>query len=60
MVALQKNYNDWLHDYSTASNGRLFGLAAIPVQDPDAAVEEIDRVIGMGFKGGCIPVHVAG
>ena len=55
LVALQKNYNDWLHDYSTASNGRLFGLAAIPVQDPEAAVAEIDRVIRMGFKGGCIP-----
>ena len=55
LVALQKNYNDWLNDYSTASDGRLFGLAAIPVQDPEAATEEIDRVIAMGFKGGCIP-----
>ena len=54
-VALQKNYNDWLHDYTTASNGRLFGLPAIPVQDPEAATDEIDRVIKMGFKGGCIP-----
>ena len=55
LVALQKNYNDWLHDYATASKGRLFGLAAIPVQDPQAAAEEIDRVIKLGFKGGCIP-----
>ncbi|MDA0788566.1 MAG: amidohydrolase family protein [Proteobacteria bacterium] len=55
LVACQKNYNDWLHDYASASNGRLFGLAAIPVQDPDAAVAELDRVIAMGFKGGCIP-----
>ena len=55
LVALQKNYNDWLHDYTTASGGRLFGLPAIPVQDPEAATEEIDRLIKMGFKGGCIP-----
>ena len=55
LVALQKNYNDWLHDYTTASNGRLFGLAAIPVQDPVAAAEELDRVIKLGFRGGCIP-----
>ncbi len=55
LVACQKNYNDWLHDYANASNGRLFGLAAIPVQDPEAAVEELDRVIKKGFKGGCIP-----
>lgn len=55
LVALQKNYNDWLHDYETASNGRLFGLPAIPVQDVDAAIAELQRVIKLGFKGGCIP-----
>lgn len=55
LVACQKNYNDWLHDYSRAANGRLFGLAAIPIQDPDAAVNELKRVVKMGFKGGCIP-----
>ena len=55
LVALQKNYNDWLHDYATAADGRLFGLAAIPVQDPEAAAAELDRVIKLGFKGGCIP-----
>ena len=55
LVALQKNYNDWLHDYATAADGRLFGLAAIPVQDPQAAVNELDRVLKLGFKGGCIP-----
>lgn len=55
LVALQRNYNDWLHDYASAARGRLFGLAAIPVQDPDAAVTELHRVIKLGFKGGCIP-----
>ena len=55
LVALQRNYNDWLHDYETASKGRLRGLPAIPVQDIDAAVEELERVIKLGFVGGCIP-----
>ena len=55
LVACQRNYNDWLHDYASASNGRLFGLAAIPIQDPQAAVEELHRVVKRGFKGGCIP-----
>lgn len=55
LVACQKNYNDWLHDYSSAGNGRLYGLAAIPIQDPEAATKELDRVIEMGYKGGCIP-----
>ena len=39
LVACQKNYNDWLNDYTKASSGRLFGFAAIPIQDPDAAVD---------------------
>ena len=55
LVACQKNYNDWRHDYATASNGRLFGLAAIPVQDPTATVKELRRVIKIGYKGGLIP-----
>jgi predicted TIM-barrel fold metal-dependent hydrolase len=55
LVACQKNYNDWLADYAGGAEGRLFGLAAIPMQDPDAAYAELGRVIGMGYKGGCIP-----
>lgn len=55
LIALQKNYNDWLHDHCEASNGRLYGLAALPVQDPKAAVEELDRVIAKGYKGVIIP-----
>ena len=55
LVACQKNYNDWLYDYAAAGNGRLYGLAAIPVQDPAAAAKELERVISKGYKGGCIP-----
>ncbi len=55
LVALQRNYNDWLHDQSVASQGRLVGLAALPVQDPAAAVAELDRVIGLGYRGVIIP-----
>jgi len=55
LVALQKNYNDWLHNHCSASNGRLYGLAALPVQDPDAAIAELDRIMAMGYRGACIP-----
>lgn len=55
LVAIQKNYNDWLYDYTKDSKGRLFGLPAIPIQRPEVAVEEMKRVIKMGFRGGCIP-----
>jgi predicted TIM-barrel fold metal-dependent hydrolase len=55
LVALQRNYNDWLHDHCAASGGRLYGLAAIPVQSPEAAATELERVIGLGYRGGLIP-----
>ena len=38
LVACQKNYNDWVFDYAAQGNGRLHGLAAIPLQDPDAGL----------------------
>lgn len=55
LVALQQNYNDWLHDHCSTSNGRLYGLAALPVQDPDRAADEFDRVVDMGYRGVIIP-----
>lgn len=55
MVALQQNYNDWLHGQQVASGGRLIGLAALPVQRPDEAVAELERVIDLGFKGLVLP-----
>lgn len=55
LIALEKNYNDWMKDHCDNSNGRLFGLAALPMQDPKAAVEELKRAIQLGFKGAVIP-----
>ncbi len=55
LVALQRNYNDWMSDQQVASKGRLVGLAALPVQRPEAAVAELERVIGLGFKGIVLP-----
>ena len=55
LIALQKNYNDWLANECSASKGRLFGLAALPVQNPVAAVEEFKRVLKLGYKGVIIP-----
>lgn len=55
MVALQRNYNDWMHAQGEASSGRLVGLAALPVQRPEDAIAELERIIGLGFKGIVIP-----
>ncbi len=55
LVALQRNYNDWMHSQQVASKGRLVGLAALPVQRPDDAIAELERVIKLGFKGIVLP-----
>ncbi len=55
LVALQRNYNDWMHDQYVRSNGRLIGLAPLPVQLPEVAVAELERVIDLGFKGIVLP-----
>ncbi|MDJ0786171.1 MAG: amidohydrolase family protein [Myxococcota bacterium] len=55
LVALQQNYNDWLHRFCAASKGRLHGIAALPVQDPEAATKELERVIGLGYRGVILP-----
>ena len=54
-TALQRNYNDWLHGECGKSGGRLIGLAALPVQDVDAAIAELDRVVDMGYRGALLP-----
>ena len=46
-AALCRAYNDWLREHCAAAPGRLFGAAAIPLQDPAAAVVEVRRVATM-------------
>ncbi|BAN04563.1 amidohydrolase family protein [Ilumatobacter coccineus] len=55
LIATQRNYNDWMADQQVKSGGRLVGLAALPVQDPEAALAELHRAIDLGFKGIVIP-----
>ncbi len=54
-IALQRQYNDWMHETCSASNGRLYGLAALPVADPDTAAAEFDRVVDLGYRGVIVP-----
>lgn len=55
LYALQQNYNNWMSHQQVVSKGRLVGLAALPVQHPEYAVAELERVIKLGFKGIVIP-----
>ena len=44
-----------------AHPGRFFGLATLPMQDPAAAVEEVDYAIGeLGLVGVCVGSNVGG
>jgi predicted TIM-barrel fold metal-dependent hydrolase len=49
-VAIARAYNDWLASYCDAAPERLFGAAMLPVQDPRAAVAELERAkTDLGF-----------
>jgi uncharacterized protein len=44
-------YNDWLADFCATHPQRLFGIAAVPLQDVDRAVAEVQHAHGRGLKG---------
>lgn len=43
-------YNDWVYDWCSADRTRLFPCAALPVQSPVHAAEELRRVAAKGFR----------
>jgi uncharacterized protein len=45
-----RTYNDWLQDYCAAAPTRLFGVGLVPLQDPVAAIAEMERSLERGFK----------
>jgi hypothetical protein len=55
-IALGRAYNDWLHETYLQRSPRFQGMALIPMQDPEAAVEELRRaVLDLGFCGAMVP-----
>jgi predicted TIM-barrel fold metal-dependent hydrolase len=54
-VAIARAYNDWLASYCGAAPHRLFGAAMLPLQDPVAAVAELQRAVHeLGFRAGFV------
>jgi predicted TIM-barrel fold metal-dependent hydrolase len=49
--ALCRAYNNWLRDYCAHAPDRLFGIAALPMQDPEAAAREARRAVELGHVG---------
>jgi len=55
-IDLARAYNDWLHQTYLQKNPRFKGMALIPLQDPDAAVEELRRAVkDLGMCGAMLP-----
>jgi predicted TIM-barrel fold metal-dependent hydrolase len=47
-------YNDWVYDYCSADQNRLYPAAVLPIQDPDMAIDELRRVAKRGFKSALV------
>ena len=55
-IAVTRAYNDWLHEAYLQRSPRFKGMALIPMQEPDAAVAELQRVVrDLGMCGAMLP-----
>jgi predicted TIM-barrel fold metal-dependent hydrolase len=59
-MALARDANDYVAEAVRRHPSRFAGFAAIPTPDPSAAARELERCIGVGFKGAMINGHVRG
>ncbi len=57
-MTVAEAYNDWAADLFGPRSDRFAPAAAVPVIDVDAAVKEVYRVAGMGFKLISSPIHL--
>jgi len=54
-VVLSRAYNTMLYKELTSQSRRLKGVALLPLQDPVAAAQELERAVGeLGFVGGML------
>lgn len=59
-VMWSKRINDELAHIVKSHPGRFIGLAALPMQEPEAASAELERAVKLGLKGANILSHVQG
>lgn len=54
-AAYRRAYNNWLHDFCSATDGRVFGAASVDLRDAEEAAREARRCVKeFGFKA----VHI--
>ena len=54
-AAMARAYNRWIRDYCSADPKRLLPAAVVPLQDPEAAVAEVEAVARDGLR--CVMVR---
>ena len=55
-IELARAYSDWLHQTYIKCNPRFKGIALIPLQEPEVAVEELRRAVkDLGMCGAMLP-----
>lgn len=55
-IGTARAYNNWLYETYCQRDSRLKGIGLIPLQDPEAAVIELRRIVQeLGFVGGFLP-----
>ena len=59
-VRIARAFNDGLVEMARAYPQRFLPLATLPLQNPTAAVTELERVIGLGLRGAAICTNVNG
>jgi len=59
-LALARDFNDEVSATVRRSNGRLAGLATLPVQDVKLAINELERAMKLGLKGASLDTQVNG
>src|SRR5262249_56970842 len=50
-------YNDWIAEFCAASPRRLVGAAALPLQDPVAALAQPNPAFGLGLRAAFTRPH---
>lgn len=60
-IELAKRLNDLQHEIINRNPTRFAGFAALPLQDPQAAADELERAVKqLGFKGAMVQGHSRG
>jgi len=55
-IAVTRAYNDWLHEAYLRQSPRFKGMGLIPMQEPEAAAEELCRIVEeLGMCGAMLP-----